>query len=223
VRTQPVYPASGALLMIIFKINCRAERGPTLLGRGPHPLPMATAKTGTFYLTETVTFPAASAAPLRVQGTIDLGAYVNVPTGQAIAVHSIDFIFQNGTGFSGNVEDFLVGSGSITTQLTSLNPGTALVRADNQSLIASSALCIDQPNNIASHVSDLFPDNFGPNKLSEAYLVVNDSMFLCAGINGSNSNAANDQFVTVRIRCSVVKLGSSDWMSIAIQQTANDA
>lgn len=42
---------------------------------------MAKAKTGSFYLTETITLPAATADNSRVQGTIDLGAYVNVPTG----------------------------------------------------------------------------------------------------------------------------------------------
>ena len=47
---------------------------------------MATAKTGSFYLTETITFPPASADGTRIQGSIDLGAYVNVATGQAIAV-----------------------------------------------------------------------------------------------------------------------------------------
>ena len=60
---------------------------------------MATAKTGSFYLTETITLPAASALSTRVQGTIDLGAYVNVPTGQAIAIDSVDFVYQVGSDF----------------------------------------------------------------------------------------------------------------------------
>ena len=47
---------------------------------------MATAKTGSFYLTETVTLPTASASGTRVQASIDLGAYVNVATGQAVAI-----------------------------------------------------------------------------------------------------------------------------------------
>jgi len=57
---------------------------------------MATAKTGSFYLTETITFPAASASGTRIQGSIDLGAYVNVATGQAIAIDEVDFVFQHG-------------------------------------------------------------------------------------------------------------------------------
>jgi len=64
---------------------------------------MATAKTGSFYLTETVTLAAAAADGSRVQGTVDLGAYVNVPTGQAIAIESVDFIYQRSADFSGDL------------------------------------------------------------------------------------------------------------------------
>ena len=122
---------------------------------------MASAKTGSFYLTETITIPGGSTTGTRVQGSIDLGAYVNVATGQAIAVESVDFVYQSGTEYSGNVEQMLTSSGSFTAQLTDLNPGTAFVRADNQSLIASGALVIDQANNVATHASDIYPDNFG--------------------------------------------------------------
>jgi hypothetical protein len=182
---------------------------------------MATAKTGSFYLTETITLPAATASGGRVQGSIDLGAYVNVATGQAIAVESVDFVSQFGSDFGSDVESMLSSNGALTFQLTDLNPGTSLVRADNQSLIASGSLNIDIVNNIASHTSDLYPDNFGPTALSEAFMVVNDTMYLVAGPDGANTGAA-ELYVTARIRCRVVKLGSKDWMAIAIQSTASD-
>jgi len=98
---------------------------------------MATAMTGSFYLTETIELPAALAAGGRVQGTIDLGAYVSVPNGQAIAVESVDFVYQTGADFGTDVRSMLAGNGAISVQLTDLNPATLLVRADNQSLIAS--------------------------------------------------------------------------------------
>lgn len=182
---------------------------------------MATAKTGSFYLTETVTFTAADPANTRIQGTIDLGAYVNVPTGQAIAIDSVDFVYQVFADFGGNVNGMLAGNGCLSAQLSDLNPGTALLRADDQSLIASGQLNIDQANNIGTHTSDLYPDNFGPSALSESFMVVNDNLYLVAG----NDNAAigtGSVYVTARIRCRVVKLSQSDWMAIAIQSTAND-
>jgi len=180
---------------------------------------MATAKTGSFYLTETIELPAALAAGGRVQGTVDLGAYVNVPTGQAIAVESVDFVYQFGSDFGTDVRSMLAGNGAISVQLTDLNPSTLLVRADNQSLIASGSLNIDQTNCIATHTADIYPDNFGPASLSESFFVVNDTMYLVAG-NDLSAVAGAILSVTARIRCRVVKLSSKDWMSIAIQSTA---
>jgi len=182
---------------------------------------MATAKTGSFYLTETITIPAGTVDGTRVQGAMDLGAYVNVPTGQAIAVESVDFVFQIGADYGQQFESMLNGNGALSSQLTDLNPGTALVRADDQSLIASSGLNIDQANNIGSHAADLYPDNFGPAALSEAFMVVNDQLYLVAGPDGANIGSA-DVFVTARVKARVVKLSTKDWMSIAIQSTAAD-
>lgn len=189
-------------------------------GRQPQ-VSMATAKTGSFYLTETITLPAASASGTRVQGTIDLGAYVNVATGQAVAVESVDFVYQLGTDFSSDVAGMLAGNGAIGAQVTDLNPGSAFVRADNQSLIASGSLNIDKANSIASHSSDLYPDNFGPAALSEAFMVVNDSLYLVGGNDNAVSGGAAVS-LTARIKCRVVKLGTKDWMAIAIQSTASD-
>jgi hypothetical protein len=183
---------------------------------------MATAKTGSFYLTETVTLPATSADGTRIQGTIDLGAYVNVPTGQAVAIEQVDFIYQVTDDYGGNVSGMLTGNGALTVQLSDLNPGTAFVRADDQSLIASGSLNIDDTNNIASHVSDLYPDNFGPSNLSEAFLVVNDSLYLVAGNDAPGFTTLGINYITARIRCRVVKLSTKDWMAIAIQSTASD-
>ena len=182
---------------------------------------MATAKTGSFYLTETIVLPAASASGSRIQGSIDLGAYVNVATGQAVAVETVDFIYQVGADLGSDGSAMLAGNGALTAQLTDLNPGTGFVRADNQSLIASGSLNINQPNNVLSHQSDIYPDNFGPAALSEAFMVVNDTLYLVGGPDGQPVGAAAVS-LTARIKCRVVKLGTKDWMAIAIQSTASD-
>ena len=182
---------------------------------------MAKAKTGSFYLTDSVSLEAAMASGTRNQVTIDLGAYVNVPTGQAIAIESVDFIHQVSSDYGTDVESMLAGNGAISCQLTDLNPGTAFVRADNHSLVASSGLNIDKANNIATHSADMYPDNFGPSNLSEMFLVVNDTLYLTAGPDNANIDTAV-VYVTARIKCRVVKLGTKDWMAIAIQSTADD-
>ena len=67
-----------------------------IIDSGIYRLYMAKAMTGSFYLTETVTIPAASADGTRVTGSLDLGAYVNVATSQAVAVESVDVVVQQG-------------------------------------------------------------------------------------------------------------------------------
>jgi hypothetical protein len=184
---------------------------------------MTKSMTGSFYLTESITLPAASVNGTRVQGTIDLGAYVNVPTGQAVAIESVDFIWQRqeAAGIVMTLDAFLAGNGTLGSQLTDLNPASLFVRADNQSLVASGALNIDDANNISSQFSDLFPDNHGPTALSEAFLVVNDQLYLVGG-NDASAVGTGDLYCTVRIKCRVVKLSTKDWMAIAIQSTAAD-
>jgi hypothetical protein len=183
---------------------------------------MATAKTGSFYLNETVLLPATSVDGTVVQGTLDLSAYVNVPTGQAIAIDQVDFIAQVGSANSPDVANMITGSnGALGFQVTDLNPGTVLVRADDQSLVASGGLNIDLSNNIATHTQDLYPDNFGPSGLSDMFICVNDQLYLTAGVFGT-AIGASAVAVTARIRCRVVKLSSKDWMAVAIQSTAAD-
>jgi len=178
---------------------------------------MATAMTGSFYLTESVQMPAATASGTTTQATVDLSAYVNVPTGQAIAITSVDFIYQRTSPFGQDAASMVAGNGAISVQLTDLNQGANLVQANNQSLVASGSLNIDQANNIATQDVDLYPDNFG--RLSEAFMVVSDGLFLTAMPSGTAIGAA-PVVVTARIRCEVVKLSQKDWMSIAIQATA---
>ncbi len=181
---------------------------------------MATAKTGSFYLTETVTIPTGSAVGSVIQGTIDLGAYVNVATGQAVAIESVDFIWQIGTDYLGGLSAATANDCAWAAQLSDLNPGTAMIRADNQSLVASALLNIDDSNNVGTEVADFYPDNFGPAAQSEAFMVVNDSLYLTA----SNGATITQDVIhlTARIKCRVVKLASKDWMAIAIQSTASD-
>jgi len=180
---------------------------------------MATSKTGSFWLTETVVFPVTAGSGDRVSGTLDLGAYVDVGDGQAVAIEKVDFIMQIGTDFAGTLSTACTADSAFTTQLTDLNPGDLLVRADDNSLIASAGIDIDQGNNQGTIVQDFFPDNFG--KLEESRMVVNDSLFLVSGVDGGDVAAAIVS-ITARIKCRIVKLNTKDWMAIAIQSTASD-
>ena len=181
---------------------------------------MATSKTGSFWLTEYVEIPAAA---FTASGTIDLGAYVDVGDQQAIAIEQVDFIFQAhdiaADVYDGFFAGTVAGDTAFDAQLSDQNPGGAIVPADDQNLIASGLLALDDTNIVYSLGPDLYPDTFG--KLDEARMVVNDQLyFLC---DASAAASANDQWtVTARVRCRIVKLSTKDWMAIAIQSTAAD-
>jgi len=181
---------------------------------------MAKSKTGSFWLTESVTIPTGGQANT---GTIDLGAYVDVGDQQAISIESVDFIWQAHDIAGDSYDSFLQGSVSgncaFDMQVTDLNPGGLIQRCDDHSLVASGAVNLDDTNNVVSFGPDLYPDNFG--KLDESRMVVNDQLYL---VHHSTAVIAAGQNLvcTARIKCRIVKLGTKDWMAIAIQSTAAD-
>jgi hypothetical protein len=182
---------------------------------------MAKSLTGSFYLTDSVLIAAAATTGARVQGTIDLGAYISVPNGQALAIDKVDFIYQQGADFDGNPQGLVGGDACLGMQVTDLNPETAFVRADDASLVASGSMAVDHTNNVASHVSDLYPDNFG--SLSEAFMVVNDTLYIVGGVDGAGAIPANGTYITARIRARIVKLSKQDWMALALQSVSSDS
>jgi len=186
---------------------------------------MATAKTGSFWLTETVNVAVGSS---RSTATLDLGAYVDVGDQQAISVEEIEYIAQREDGgvFDANVNTILPNAGSLTMQVTDLNPGNLVLEADDVTIIGQGQLhvgvyyngaAIDN-NNIWSHSTSFHPDVFG--KLDETRMVVNDNMYCLVDVSGNIVN--QDLAVTFRIKCKIVKLTTKDWMAIAIQSTASD-
>jgi len=181
---------------------------------------MATSKTGSFWLTETVTVDSASASGARFEGTIDLGAYVDVGDQQAVAIEEVDFVWQYAAHYSPYLAGMATADGALGAQLTDLNPGTLYVRADDNNLVASGAVNIDQGNNVGTVSNDFFPDVFG--KLDQSRIIVNDQLYLTVGWDGAGVTGANGIRCTVRIKCRVVKLSTKDWMAIAIQSTASD-
>lgn len=188
---------------------------------------MARSKTSSFWLTETITLAGATAANTRVQGTLDLGSYVDVGDQQAVSIEHVDYIFQkqtpgNDDSWVSNPESLLATAGTLNVQLCDLNPGTLLVRADDNSLISSASLAVDVPNNIATHAADFYPDQYGT--LDESRFVVNDSLFVVGTNAGAavGGIAADTLAMTVRVKCRIVTLKSADWMAIAIQSTASD-
>jgi len=181
---------------------------------------MATSKTSSFWLTDVVTLPVNNPSGTVQQATLDLGAYVDVGDQQALSVEAVDWIFQRGTAHSGDFQGMLAGDGAINCQLCDLNPGANILRADDNTIVASATLNIDQDDNIGTYTADVYPDIYG--KLDQARSVVNDQLYVNVMNSGADSSAAHEVFVTVRVKARIVKLSTKDWMAIAIQSTAAD-
>jgi len=181
---------------------------------------MARSKTGSFWLTEALSIGATGTS---ATGTIDLGAYVDVGDQQALSIESVDVIWQTYVPsldvYHGYFAGTVAADAAFDIQLSDLNPGGVIKRADDHALVASASMNIDDSNNVLSFGPDLYPDNFG--KLDESRMVVNDSLYV---VSHSTQAIAADRalIAVVRIKCRIVKLGTKDWMAIAIQSTAAD-
>ena len=171
---------------------------------------MATKKTSMFTLTERITCTSTA----ETFATIDLGSYVDVGDRQALQVHSVDFIFQGGTG-GGSPTASLGAMGNVFVQVTDLNR-SGLVFADDRALVASGTLSYD-PDAYLTMDADLYPDNYGKGS-DDGRFVVNDQLYICAKANP----LASDLNVTIRVNASIVTLTQKDFMAIAIQSTAAD-
>jgi len=139
----------------------------------------------------------------------------------AIAVEEFTMVLQNGTDYGNDLAACLAGNGAISCQLTELNPGTEFVRADNTSLAASAAVNIDFTNNIGSMEADIFPDTFG--KKDQSRIIINDTLYVVVGVDGSASSASKSIWVTARIKVRLITLNKKDWMSKAIEAFGSDS
>jgi len=199
-------------------------RGPSLLEWGPRAMTMATAKTSAFWLTETVELTVLDG---RVQGTLDLGAYVDIGSSTSVAILECDFILQArdtvNNVFSNSLPAAATGNTQWSIQVMDLNPGTNFLRADDNTLIASGAVYLDDGNSVISIGPDMYPDSFtSSGKLADARFVVNDSLFVVAQFTGSALAANRSYVMTARLKCVIARLKLQDYVAIAIQSTASD-
>jgi len=185
---------------------------------------MATAKTSAFWLTETVELTVLDG---RVQGTLDLGAYVDIGSSTSVAILECDFILQArdtvNNVFSNSLPAAATGNTQWSIQVMDLNPGTNFLRADDNTLIASGAVYLDDGNSVISIGPDMYPDSFtSSGKLADARFVVNDSLFVVAQFTGSALAANRSYVMTARLKCVIARLKLADYVAIAIQSTASD-
>lgn len=166
---------------------------------------MASAKTNSFYIRETIDVDTTVSID-----NIDLSLYVDPVNKQALLIKNVDFIWALNT--------FLPAPANVYQATCQLHDTTlgALREFDNQHQVASGGL-VGTASSVTSDV-DFFPDRLGMAK-GEGRIIVNDSMEIVT-LGAGTLNAA--QQVTVVMECQVVKLSEKDYITLAMQQVADN-
>ena len=165
---------------------------------------MAASKTNSFYIRETIDVDTAVTLD-----NIDLSLYVDPVNKQALLVKNVDFIWALST--------FLPPPAAVFQAVCQLHDTTlgTLREFDNSHQVASGAI-VGTTSSISSDV-DFFPDRLGMAK-GEGRIIVNDSMEIAT--LAITPNAALQ--VTVVMECQVVKLSEKDYITLAMQQVADN-
>tara|TARA_Y100000114_G_C11757186_1_gene327521 strand:- start:777 stop:1310 length:534 start_codon:yes stop_codon:yes gene_type:complete len=174
------------------------------------------AKTSDFVLTERLEV---STSGTPVNGTIDLGAYIDVGDSQGVMIKQIDFIWQGVTsaGAAQALSLALGGNGVGQCQVFDLNRGGTEQFADDNALVASGQLNYGNTDNNVHNSADIFPDRFGR---PGGRVVINDNLYVTTNWTGSISS--NEKVsCTVLVTCAIVKLSKKDFMALAISSSAS--
>jgi hypothetical protein len=165
---------------------------------------MAAAKTNSFYIRETI-----DVDTVTTLDNIDLSLYVDPVNKQALLVKNVDFIWALSTFLPPPAAIF-----QATCQLHDTTLG-ALREFDNSHQVASGAI-VGTTSSISSDV-DFFPDRLGMAK-GEGRIIVNDSMEIATSAVTPNALLQ----CTVVMECQVVRLSEKDYITLAMQQVADN-
>lgn len=188
---------------------------------------MAQPKTAPFYIVKSLQSASAAAAGTILSDTISIESFVDVADRQGLEILEVDWIMQGYNAstevyFAPNVVDMYAGDGSLGFQLLD-QEATALVRADDRTLISSGALAWDYSGTAGGNFdgsNDFFPDVY--NKNTDGRVVINDQLHLVARLTNTAMAADQQQVITCRIKARVVKLTTTDFVSISLTSVATD-
>jgi len=168
---------------------------------------VATKKTSSFYLRETIEVNAAPA-----QESMDLSVYVDPVNKQGLLIRQVDFIWYDGSNFL-PLDPAADWQAAIQIHDTALG---GLVDLENTHQVASGSI-LGVLGSTVDKSQDFFPDRLGMAK-GEGRIVVNDTLEICT--DGS-TNIPAAAVVTVVMEVVVVKLSEKDYISLALQSVAD--
>ena len=169
---------------------------------------MAKAKTGTFYLRETINVDASPQ-----QEEMDLTVYVDPVNSQGLLIRAVDFIWYDSATWL-PLDPAADWQGAIQLHDSALG---GLADLENEHQVASGSITAVLGSGVFSD-QDFFPDRLGMTK-GEGRIVVNDTLEIAT--DGSASVPANC-VCTIVLEVQVVKLTKEDYISLALQSVSNN-
>lgn len=152
------------------------------------------------------------------QAEIELGAFVDALGKSVLRIHTVEAVWSDASGTSTTIDDQTVAASQ--WQLTTQSQ-TAIVRADDKSLIASGRVVSGASPVFVGVVGNHYPVlghseyDIGPQMWKNGYLIGVDSIYLGGS---ASTDWAGNQYVTVILECTVETLSQSAAMALALSQ-----
>ena len=172
------------------------------------------AKSDSFFIRASVTTNNTTSA----QAEIDLGSYVNLGVSKStlLRIHQIDVQYADATGPEYPIYSIVVPGAKAAWQLTTQSQ-TAMVTADDKSLVSSGSLTCYGDSTSTAHGQGMFEvDDMNPQNWTQGYLIGVDSLFLACDTVGTFASGEMD--ISVVMECTLEAATQANSVALALSQ-----
>jgi len=152
------------------------------------------------------------------QAEIDLGSFVNLGVSKStiMRIHNVSVQYSDDTKVEGVIYSITNPGSKVAWQLTTQTQ-TALVRADDKSLVSSGSLTAYGNPTATAHPQALTQsDDVNPQAWTNGYLIGVDSMFL--GVDDDGTMASGETYVSLVIECTLENATQASSVALALSQ-----
>ncbi len=157
-------------------------------------------------------------SPAYSQTEIDLGSFVNLGVSKStlLRIHNISVQYADDTGVELPIYSLAAGGGKVAWQLTTQSQ-TALVTADDKSMVASGSLTVfGDPTSTTHAISSSESSDINPQHWRNGYLVAVDSMFYGSDQGGTLTSGACT--INMVIECTLETATQASSTALALSQ-----
>ncbi len=177
-----------------------------------HP-PSSMAKSDSFFIRSRAT-----SASAYVQKEIDLGSFVNLGVSKStlLRVHNVSIQYADSTGPDYPIYSIAVPGGKVAWQLTTQTQ-TALVTADDKSLVSSGGLVVYGDSTSTAHPVAMSQDmDINPHNWTNGYLVGVDALYFAIDDTGTISSGTVE--VSIILECTLETATQASSTALALSQ-----